>query len=394
MILTTVEQPLRVCYFGTYRSEYSRNKIMIEGLRRNQVEVIECHAKLWHSIDDRVQALSGGWLRPKFWWRVFFTYARLIQQYRRLDDFDILVVGYPGQFDVILARVLSWLRGKPLVWDVFMSIYLIALERGLDQRSPITVNLISKVEKIALNLPDLLIQDTNEYIRWFEENYNIPRNKFRLIPTGADGSIFHPMAIHTRANGKIRVIYYGTFIPNHGTEFIIEAAKIINSEKEIIFELVGDGPEKSNVVALANSYNLKNVIFYEWLHQSELVQQVARASICLGAFGTTPQSIMTVQNKIYEGLAMGKAVITGDSQAVRGIFEDKENIYLCERADAGSLANAILALRDDNDLREKIAQNGYDLFSQKYDIDHIGQSYKAHLIELISHNELDMHGDI
>jgi hypothetical protein len=27
------ERPLRVCYFGTYRAEYSRNRIMIEGLR-------------------------------------------------------------------------------------------------------------------------------------------------------------------------------------------------------------------------------------------------------------------------------------------------------------------------------------------------------------------------
>ena len=37
---------MRVCYFGTYRAEYSRNQIMIEGLRRNGVEVIECHETL------------------------------------------------------------------------------------------------------------------------------------------------------------------------------------------------------------------------------------------------------------------------------------------------------------------------------------------------------------
>ena len=31
-------RPLRVCWFGTWREEYSRNRIMIEGLRRNGVE--------------------------------------------------------------------------------------------------------------------------------------------------------------------------------------------------------------------------------------------------------------------------------------------------------------------------------------------------------------------
>ena len=43
-------KPLRVCYFGTYRADYARNHILITGLRRNGVEVIECQESLWHSI--------------------------------------------------------------------------------------------------------------------------------------------------------------------------------------------------------------------------------------------------------------------------------------------------------------------------------------------------------
>ena len=53
------ERQLCVCYFGTCRENYSRNQIMVEGLRRNGVEVIECHEKLWEGIEDRVQAASG-----------------------------------------------------------------------------------------------------------------------------------------------------------------------------------------------------------------------------------------------------------------------------------------------------------------------------------------------
>ena len=55
------DRPLHVCYFGAYREEYSRNRIMIEGLRRNGVEVVECHALLWRRIEDRVAVASGGW---------------------------------------------------------------------------------------------------------------------------------------------------------------------------------------------------------------------------------------------------------------------------------------------------------------------------------------------
>ena len=95
---------MRVRYFGTYRAEYSRNQIMIEGLRRAGVEVIECHETLWHGIEDRVQVTSGGWISPAFLWRVLRTYGHLLAKYLKMGPYDIMVVGYPGQFDVYLAR--------------------------------------------------------------------------------------------------------------------------------------------------------------------------------------------------------------------------------------------------------------------------------------------------
>ena len=143
-------QPLRVCYFGTYRASYSRNQIMIEGLRSNGVEVIECHETLWHGIEDRVQTASGGWLHPSFVRRVARAYWRLLQRYREVGEYDVMVLGYPGQMDVYLARALTWLRRRPLVLDVFMSVYLIAEERGLALRHPLTGRLIRWLEKLSL----------------------------------------------------------------------------------------------------------------------------------------------------------------------------------------------------------------------------------------------------
>ena len=72
------KRPLRVCYFGTYRANYTRNQILLKGLRAQEnVEVYECHATLWHSIDDRVEQASGGWRSPKFIGRVLKTYWKL-----------------------------------------------------------------------------------------------------------------------------------------------------------------------------------------------------------------------------------------------------------------------------------------------------------------------------
>jgi glycosyltransferase involved in cell wall biosynthesis len=372
---------LRVCYFGTYRAEYSRNQIMIEGLRRAGVEVVECHVPLWHSIEDRVQAASGGWLKPAFWSRFLRVYRMLLRRYRQVGGYDVLVVGYPGQADVFLARLLSWLARKPLAWDIFMSIYLIALERGLDRRSRLTITLLRLLEWAACRLPDRLILDTEAYAAWFSKTHGVPPQAFRLVPTGADDRVFQPCPDPAPA-GPFKVLYYGTFIPNHGVEYIVEAARILQPNPSIQFELIGSGPELPRMRAMVEEYELQNVTFIDWLAQEELVRRACRADVCLGAFGTTPQSLMTVQNKIYEGLAMRKPVLNGDSPAVRQALAHGEHIYLCERANPAALAHAILALQEDPALRERLAHQGFDKFCQTFSIAQLGRLYAVHLREL------------
>jgi len=105
---------MRVCYFGTYRREYSRNQIMIEALRRSGNDVIECQVDLWHGVNDRVKIASGGWANLGFALRLIKAYTHLIVKIFKIKNIDIFIVGYPGQLDVIFADLISWLRARPV----------------------------------------------------------------------------------------------------------------------------------------------------------------------------------------------------------------------------------------------------------------------------------------
>lgn len=382
----------KVCYFGTYRAEYSRNRILIEGLRRNGVQVIECHQPLWQSIEDRVNSVSGGWKRPRFWWRVLRTYIRLLIAYWRLgSDYDVMIVGYPGQFDVYLARLLSWWHGKPLVWDIFMSIYLIALERGLDRENRAIVGLIRRFERWACHLPDRLVLDTKQYVAWFGQTHGIHRDRFCLVPTGADSDLFRPpptgsfadkattVTINQADSNCFRILYYGTFIPNHGVTTMIEAAQLLRDDASICFEFIGEGPEQATVMKWAEAQGLRNVCFVSWLEQRQLIERIAAADLCLGAFGNTPQSLMTVQNKIYECLAMQKAVLSGDSASVREKLMHGKHIYLCERGNPQALATAVKVLQQDANLRQLLGRQGRQLFEAEFTIERLGKRFCEHL---------------
>lgn len=378
-----LSKPLRVCYFGTYRAEYSRNRIMIQGLRRNGFTVIECHEQLWNSIDERVNAVQGGWMKPRFWMHLLRTYARLLRRYWQISsDYDVMVVGYPGQFDLFLARILTWWQRKPLVWDIFMSIYLIAMERGLGQSHLLTVNLIRFLEKCACWLPDMLILDTQEYVNWFEKTHGIPMGRFRLVPTGADSDRFTALSPQAVQIKDFSVLYYGTFIPNHGVNIIIEAAKLLKDKTGIRFILIGDGPDRQQAMHLCGEYAIQNVEFYDWMEQQELIHMVSKATICLGAFGDTPQSLMTIQNKIYECLAMGKAVISGKSVTAENTFQHDKHLYLCERS-AESLAQAITTLYSNRDKLNSLAKEGHQLFLSQFTIERLGLLLGNHLEKLV-----------
>ncbi len=372
---------MKICYFGTYRQGYSRNKIMIAALQKVGIEVEECHVQLWHGIQDRVEIVTGGWKRPSFWWRIVRVYFKLIIKSIKLKDFDILMVGYPGQFDVFFAKILAVIRGKPLVWDVFMSIYLVSKERKLDKKNRFTINLIRFVENLSLQLPDLLLQDTVEYVRWFSSEYGIPDERFRIVSTGADDRIFSSRN-SSRKDKKFLVLYYGTFIPNHGVMKIIQAAVLLRNEKNIYFEFIGDGPDKKSAEMYSIEHQLNNVRFLTWMQQEELLDYIAGADICLGAFGNTPQSLMTVQNKIYECMAMGKPIITGDSPALRNNLPDK-TVILCSRDNPQDIAIEILRLKRNPTQRKLLSDKAEETFRRNFSTECLGQRMKTYFSELI-----------
>ena len=369
-----------VCYFGTYRQNYSRNKNMIAALRLAGVEVKECHVSLWHGVEDRVAVTSGGWKKPAFWGRVIKAYWQLLRKHKRIGDYDILMVGYPGQFDVFLARILANRRHKPLVWDVFMSIYLVALERGLDQAKGSSVKLIRNAEAKALKKPDMLIQDTQPYVDWLCQTYGLTPQKFRLVPTGADDRIFQPQPETSQKDNLIRVLYYGTYIPNHGVDVILGAAELLQAHTDILFEMIGEGPERAEAERFAQQKGLNNIHFQGWVSQTELPSRIAQADICLGAFGQTPQSLMTVHNKVYEGMAMGKPVITGQSPAIAAQFHSGEELLACPRTSQG-LAESILQLKEDPGLGAKLGANALCTFQERYSLQSLGELLLGYLHE-------------
>ena len=379
------DRPLRVCYFGTYRAGYTRNQIILKGLQAQpDVSVHVCHVPLWHGIEDRVQQASGGWRNPRFWGRVAGAYRRLIRAHAAAPDYDVMLIGYPGQFDAYLGHRLARGRGKPMALDILMSLHLVAEERGLVAAHPATGALLFRLERGGLRRPDVLIAENAAYGGYIADKYGLPRERFRYVPHGADETVFHPRPLRP-PDAPFRVTYHGGYLPSHGMDAILGAAALLRDRADVCFHFYGSGPEKARIVRRAAELGLPNVTFHGFVSQDELLDGLATAHVCLGVFGTTRQANFTVQNKVWEGLAMGRPVISADSPTIRAALADRQEIYLVERNSPEALAVGLGELRDDPARREAMAAAGHARYLAEHSIPALGRQMKEALLAGIEH---------
>jgi glycosyltransferase involved in cell wall biosynthesis len=73
-------------------------------------------------------------------------------------------------------------------------------------------------------------------------------------------------------------------------------------------------------------------------------------------FGTTAKAARVIPNKVYQCMGMDRAVITGDTPAVRESFHDGVDVVLTAPGDADALAAAILRLARDPALRARLGR--------------------------------------
>lgn len=96
----------------------------------------------------------------------------------------------------------------------------------------------------------------------------------------------------------------------------------------------------------------------------------------------THQPLVTIHNKIYECMTCEKTVITGTSLAIQDQFTDEVELKMCERS-GQAIAEAIIHLKENPGMIERIGINARQSFFEKYSINALGRLLCLHLENLL-----------
>jgi glycosyltransferase involved in cell wall biosynthesis len=343
---------MRVLIFGTYDlASHPRVGIIAEGLRAHGHDVAECNAPLGLDTAARVRMLAQPWRVPQLAVRLLGRWTALARRARRMPKPDVVVVGYLGHFDVLLARLLF---RTPIILDHLIGAADTARDRGHGGGAKQV--LLRAIDAAALGAADIVVVDTEEHRETLPARH---RSKAVVVPVGAPPAWFRQD--EPGDAGPLKVVFYGLFTPLQGATVIGEALDLLR-DAPVEVTMIGRGQDHEEAVAKAAG--AANVTWRDWVPAADLPREVARHDVCLGIFGTGPKALRVVPNKVYQGAAAGCAIITSDTPPQRRAFGDAA-VYV-PPGDAPALAEAVRRLAGDREALKSLRAEAREAALHRY----------------------------
>lgn len=313
---------MRVVQYGVHDPGYPRNA----RLRAALVEQCGAHVVVVP------RARGGGRIR-----RAVRDVAGL---WRASRAADVLVLSEFRTTHAPLVWAVARFRGAVFVVDHFVGLHETVVEdhaavpaHGLRARRSALQDLL------AVRLADVCLTDTAARALRFGRLRGRP---VIALPVGSPAwAVPAPLV----ASDVLRLLYVGNHLPLHGVDTVVDALVLLAEERAFTMTFVGGGADRDRIVARVHAAGLDGRCrFVDAVPEPALADHIAAADVVLGVFGTSRKSREVVPNKVWQGLACGRLVVTGDGPAVRELHEVVgDQLVLVPRADPAALARALAA---------------------------------------------------
>jgi colanic acid/amylovoran biosynthesis glycosyltransferase len=176
-------------------------------------------------------------------------------------------------------------------------------------------------------------------------------DRFETVRLGIRPELL-PERVASHSRNPLKLIMVGRLVPTKGPLFLLQALeRVRNQGIAVSLSLVGDGPERADLEAFIEKHGLAEIVTLTGaLNHDQALEQVAAADLfILASFAEgIPVSLM-------EAMALGVPCISTYIAGIPELIESDRDGVLVPAGSVDDLAEAILRLARDPELRQRLA---------------------------------------
>lgn len=236
-----------------------------------------------------------------------------------------------------------------------------------------------EIERCVLAHADLVVGNA-EAFRSELISKGVEKKRVLIVPNGVDPERFTPSVsgktVRQSLGAKeedIIVSFVGSFGPWHGAETLAMTIPVVTAKnKRIRYLFIGRGVRLESVRKIVfMSGTSDRVIFTGFVDRESVPEYLAASDILVSPQVPNPDGtpFFGSPTKLFEYMSMGKAIVASDLDQIGKLLTHEEDAILVPPGDAKKLAEAILSLAEDSDLRKRLGNQARTVAMNKYSWD-------------------------
>ncbi len=164
---------------------------------------------------------------------------------------------------------------------------------------------------------------------------------------------------------KIVITYAGVVgLGQNIVSLIPELQKL--TDADLLFNFIGDGPQKATLKTEINRAGLTNIDFYDHMPMDQVIDYICCSDVMLVILRECELFRSAIPSKFFDGMAAGLPVVTNVDGELRTLLEANNTGIYFSLKQSGAFADAIRRVASDGELRKTMGENGRRLVMTKF----------------------------
>jgi glycosyltransferase involved in cell wall biosynthesis len=335
---------------GEIFEEYKGNKVVLEEIEGIKIVRTSIYATKSKSFTKRLRNYLS------------FTFSSVLQGAKHIAKQDVIITESPPLFLGFSGYVLAKLKRAKFIFNISDLWPESAVKLGV-LHNKLFIKMSVWLEEFCYRKASAVTCQTEGIVDDIV-NRGFDKNKVHLITNGVDTALFkkenrdEAFRREIGIENKFALCYAGIHGLAQGLQVIINAAEIVKNEENIQFVFVGDGPEKQDLINMVKEKGLKNVTFLPLQPKTNMPKIVASMDAAIIPLKKLELFKGALPSKMFETLASEIPIILPVQGEAAKLINSANAGIVVEPENSKEIAEAVLKLYNDIELRNKLGKNG------------------------------------